>query len=386
MRYRSVVRSVICALVLATSASHAAEGDAQKHLGTIKNVGREGRGNKEAAAAWKALVAMGGQALLPTLAAMDDASPLAANWLRLTAQAIVEKQEKLPIDQLESFVRDTKHAPISRRLAYEFLVAADAKAPERLLPSMIEDPSVEIRRDAIEAAIAKATPLLKSDPKTAVVEFDKLFHASRDQDQTEKLAKTLKDLKTETDLNKHFGVITDWMVIGPFDSTQGAGHEKAYAPEARVDLAAAYKGKGGMKVKWAPYSSTEPYGVVDLNKAIGKHKDAAAYAFTTIETDKPMPIELRFGCIAAVKIFLNGKEVYAREEYHHGQRFDQYFASGTLKAGRNELLVKVCQNNQTENWAQEWKFQLRVCDFTGGALPLKVIKNSTSPMAEKGSR
>ena len=88
-----------------------------------------------------------------------------------------------------------------------------------------------------------------------------------------------------------------------------------------------------------------------------------------------MPVEIRFGCIAAVKIFLNGKEVFAREEYHHGQRFDQYLGTGTLKPGRNEILIKVCQNNQTENWAQDWKFQVRLCDFTGGALPITVVKN-----------
>jgi len=32
-------------------------------------------------------------------------------------------------------------------------------------------------------------------------------------------------------------------------------------------------------------------------------------------------------------------------------------------------LIKVCQNNQTDSWAQTWSFQARVCDATGGALP-----------------
>jgi hypothetical protein len=54
-------------------------------------------------------------------------------------------------------------------------------------------------------------------------------------------------------------------------------------------------------------------------------------------------------------------------------REDQYLARGKLKAGRNELLVKVCQNEQSEDWAQDWKFQLRICDASGGAVPLKVV-------------
>ena len=49
---------------------------------------------------------------------------------------------------------------------------------------------------------------------------------------------------------------------------------------------------------------------------------------------------------------------------------DQYSGRGTLKKGRNEVLVKVCQNEQTDAWAQRWDFQLRVCDELGGAVPL----------------
>jgi len=94
-----------------------------------------------------------------------------------------------------------------------------------------------------------------------------------------------------------------------------------------------------------------------------------------VNAEQETPVEIRFGCICAVKIYLNGKEVFAREEYHHGQRFDQYLSTGTLKAGRNEILLKVCQNNQTDSWAQDWKFQLRLCDATGGSLPVTVVKN-----------
>jgi hypothetical protein len=53
-----------------------------------------------------------------------------------------------------------------------------------------------------------------------------------------------------------------------------------------------------------------------------------------------------------------------------------------LKAGRNEILIKVCQNEQTDAWAQKWSFQLRVCDALGGAVPLTVV--TEKPMNEKG--
>ena len=36
-----------------------------------------------------------------------------------------------------------------------------------------------------------------------------------------------------------------------------------------------------------------------------------------------------------------------------------------LQAGRNTILVKVCQNHQVEKWTNEWEFQLRITDALG---------------------
>ncbi|WP_020471142.1 hypothetical protein [Zavarzinella formosa] len=364
-------------LSLFTAANIAVAEDAQKLLKEIKAVTREGAGNPEAQAAWKLLVSQGGESLFPTLAAMDDATPLTSNWLRSAVNAIAEKEKAsgkmIPAKQLEEFVLDTKHGPVGRRLAYELLTEADPKAPDRLLPGFINDPSGDLRRDAIAAVLPKAEADAKKDPKAALPVYEKLFEASRDQDQAEKIAKTLKELGGKPDLTTHFGVVNKWFIVGPFDSAKGTGFDKVYEPEKGVDLKAAYKGKDSAEVKWQPLASEDTYGLVNFNKSIAKHMDAAAYAYTVVESDADRPVELRFGSYCAVKIFLNGKPIYAREEYHHGERFDQYLALGTLKKGKNELLVKVCQNNQKDSWAQNWQFMFRICDATGGAVPVKVV-------------
>ena len=62
------------------------------------------------------------------------------------------------------------------------------------------------------------------------------------------------------------------------------------------------------------------------------------------------------------------KLVDSREVYHSGSEIDQYVAQAELQAGVNQILVKVCENEQTESWAQDWKFQLRVCDRVGTAV------------------
>ena len=102
---------------------------------------------------------------------------------------------------------------------------------------------------------------------------------------------------------------------------------------------------------------------------LGKHKGTVAYAYAVALSPAERPVQIRAGSANALKLFLNGKEVFAREEYHHGMEMDQYVGTGTLKAGRNDLLVKVCQNEQSEPWAQNWMFQVRLCDAVGAAVP-----------------
>ena len=80
------------------------------------------------------------------------------------------------------------------------------------------------------------------------------------------------------------------------------------------------------------------------------------------------PAEVRLGCINASKVWINGELIDANEVYHSGTRIDQYTAPCTLREGRNRVLLKICQNAQTESWAQDWQFQFRLTDPQGAAL------------------
>jgi hypothetical protein len=279
----------------------------------------------------------------------------------------------LPAEKLETFVRETKHAGSGRRLAYEWLVKIDPTTPARLLPNMLDDPGEELRRDAVALALQNAKQLLdKNEKSAATVAYRKVLSKARDRDQVESIAKTLKSLGEPVDLAAQFGFITHWKLIGPFDNTGGNGFQTALPPEKSVDPAATYQGKKNQSLQWKEHVTGDPYAMVDLNKALGKHMGATGYAFAAIYSSKDQPVQLRAGSNNAVKIFLNGQQIYFREEYHHGTRMDQHIGQGMLKAGRNEILVKVCQNEQKEDWAQLWSFQLRLCDDLGGAVPVKL--------------
>jgi hypothetical protein len=58
----------------------------------------------------------------------------------------------------------------------------------------------------------------------------------------------------------------------------------------------------------------------------------------------------------------------ANEVYHSGAMIDQYIGNFQLKKGINRILLKICQNEQEESWAQDWQFQFRITDLTGKGL------------------
>jgi hypothetical protein len=330
----------------------------------IKSIQREGSGNEAAVAAVRDLSKLGADAIPEILSGMNGADIVVINWLRGAVEAITDREltagRPLPAEKLEAFLKDTKHESRARRLAFECMAKADRKASERMLPSFLNDPSPELRRDAVAS---KLEQIRKQNG--GATSWKELLQFARDRDQVEAIVKELKNLGTEIDLTTHWGFLTTWTLIGPFDNKGGVGFAKAYPPEQHVDL------RGAKEV-----TTTEKLGNVDLNKAIGKEHGVVYYAYTVIDSDKEQPAEIRAATPNAVKIFVNGKEIFHREEYHHGQTIDQHIGRCALRKGRNEILVKVCQNEQKEVWAQTWAFQVRVCDDLGAALPVRVVVDS----------
>ena len=323
-------------------------------------VGREGTGDEAAAQGWKAVVAAGPEALVPTLKAFPKANPIALNWLRLATSAIPAPADVAP---LLAFVRDESQHPAARRIAFDRAKSRDPAAAAGLLATRITDRDAELRREAIAARL----PAAKSAEELRI-----LFDAARDVDQCETLAKKLDAAGVKVDLPSHYGVITQWQLIGPLDAPASEGFTTAYPPEkAGYDPGMTLDGKGGVKVSWKPVQTTTPDGKIDLNTTLTRVPNAAAFVVAEVVAPEAMPAELRLTTPGAVKVYFNGQQVLARDAYHQGTSRDQYAAKGMLKAGKNTILVKVCQNDQPQPWAKQWEVAARLCDETGGALPVK---------------
>lgn len=340
-------------------------------ISRIQGVGNEGAGHGPAISAVKELSQAPVTTLPEILRAFDTASPLAANWLCGTFETIADralKQKQLDGRTLEAFVVERKNNAVARRLAYEWLLKVDPTAADRLIPGMLQDASAEFRRDAVARLLTAGTKQLEDGAKEdGAKTLKQALLGAVDDDQVKAIVKPLRDLGETIDLQKHFGFVTHWKLIGPFDNTATKGFDVAYPPEKELKFDAKYRGKDD-EVAWTEFATDDEYGTVNLAKALAPHKGAITYATAEFQSPAAQSVEIRLGTPNAWKLWINGELAFARDEYHRGASLDQYKVPVKLQAGRNVLLLKVCQNEQTEEWAQDWKYQLRVCTKSGSAV------------------
>lgn len=358
------------AIVSAPAQSFCAD-DVADQIQTIQRVAKEGGGHADAVRALAVLNDADATALIPLLEAMDKANPLAENWLRGAFEAIADRSLRdgaLPQADLEQFALDRSHAAGPRSLAFDWLLRVDHGAADRLIPGMIDDPSPEFRRTAVARLIdAAAAASEAQDGAQAKDLYNQAFRAALDPDQLDRAFDELTKLGESPNLLAQLGLINRWHLIGPFDHRGGIGFDAAYPPELEIDLAKTYAGQTG-EVTWVEKESDHRHALIDLNKLVAPHKGAVMYAYCNFESDRDQPVEFRLGTPNGWKLWVNGELAFAHEEYHQSSRLDQYRAAATLRAGRNDILLKICQNEMSQDWAQRWEFALRVVDPTGTAV------------------
>ena len=314
--------------------------------------------------------------LIDVIEAMSGADPIQKNLLLGAAQIVLARSPQNGVTQLQSIIDNKQLDAAARYWAFTELTRGDAKKRDALLQSMLDDPSLELRYEAVKLGQFEVKGLKEggSEPAKLIASYSKLLKSARLPEQVQQIADAMKDLGETVDLLNHFGFVKNWQMIASFDNRNNVGFDVEYAPEKAylasqsIDVNGEFDGKD-KKANWQAFETKEPDGSVDLNPLYSNEKGAVAYAYAELEVSQPSECEVRLGCINANKVWVNGTQVMSNDVYHAGSQIDQYTAPVKLKAGKNTILVKVCQNEQTEQWAQDWKFQLRFSDASGLAIP-----------------
>lgn len=296
--------------------------------------------------------------IVPSLEAFREATPTGSNWLRSGLERAVDRAgDAVAVTDLVAAVQNTALPPRARSLAFTWLKQRDRPRADTLLDGMLDDVALDLRREAVEKLLAATAG---GDDAARKETHRRALAVARDVDQIEQIAGWLTEKGEKVDLATLMGFVRRWRVSGEFDNLKGVGFAKAYPPEAaaaRPDVTA-----------WKPVVSADKHGVIDLNTEIATKKGVLAYAVADVEMPRAGPAELRIGSPCAVVVWVNGKPVMSHEIYHASEAIDQYVAVADFRAGTNTVLVKCCQNEQTESWAADWKFQLRICDPLGTPL------------------
>jgi hypothetical protein len=378
---RQVVLHLALWFLLLCPAIHAEQSDdVADHIAAILQTGPNGAGSAAARRASDALSQHELEILPQLLTAMDTPNAIAANWLRTVADPIVErglesKTTDWPVEFLKEYVSDAKRRGRPREWALDLLERLEPEFRAQWIRTRLDDPA--FRFQAVAAALAAGEKALAENRNDeARSEFRKAFQHARDAGQVTQASTQLKALGENADVAAHLGLMTDWRLIGPFDAPEKTGYETVFPPEQKLDLAASYPGKDGVEIKWIEHRTADVLGTVNLNDALAATREAVGYAYAEIEVAADRPAELRCGADDNCTIWLNGRKVFGRDQWLNGTRFDRFITPVSLKAGRNTVLVKICQGPQHRDpeVPNNWTFQIRLCDADGLGIEFKPVK------------
>ena len=147
-----------------------------------------------------------------------------------------------------------------------------------------------------------------------------------------------------------------WLTLGPFDNIGGVGFNTEYILEdtTQIDLTGQYEGVNE-QISWKKLSDDTFNGFIDLGSDTNWR---VSYAWATVTSPDERKVQFRFDSDDQGKIWLNGVEIFANSQ-DKSVSLDRNIIPVTLKAGKNTILVKVCNEEKTCG------FYLRVTDADG---------------------
>ncbi|MCH2210570.1 MAG: hypothetical protein MK110_04665 [Fuerstiella sp.] len=359
-------RPVLLLLPVLSLVSSAVAAD-ESAMDVLRNV-QGATGATAAQAAFRTVTSAGAENLIPILDGFQGATKIGGNWLRSAFETIaaaeIDAGHDLPADRLTGFIQDVSNEPSARRLAYEWLLQQDQTLKQRIIPGLLQDANPDFRRDAVAMLIDQAET---AETQLALELYRQALKGAVHDDQVKTIAAALESAGEPVDLQMHFGFVSEWKIVGPFDNREMKGYAVAYPPESEFDLTAVYDGQFDT-VRWQNIATDDDYGIVNIAEQIENYKGAVMYAVTIFRSSAARDVEFRLGTPNAWKLWLNGELMFEREEYHRGTQMDQYRVPVSLRSGGNTILLKICQDEDEQNWAQRYQYQLRVSDSSGAAI------------------
>jgi tetratricopeptide (TPR) repeat protein len=142
-----------------------------------------------------------------------------------------------------------------------------------------------------------------------------------------------------------------WWVAGPYPEDMSWPQP----PEANPDPAVAVAGESGLPLRWKPATVNEDR-YVHLGLIAGR-RSSSVYAMTHLASDRERTALLCLSAGDRVRVWLNGRLVFDKDQPHIYHNGPEFLAPVTLRAGRNTLLARVSHHSGDQG------LRLRAADF-----------------------
>ena len=165
------------------------------------------------------------------------------------------------------------------------------------------------------------------------------------------------------------GLVTDFVILGPFDNAGGAGIEDVFPPEEGIDLEATTRDRLGRPIRWMHVPTAGGRVLIDVY--LDDEPDAVAYAATAARPPVAGPALLCLAGMGSFRLWLDGELVLDEHEVRAGPH-GLYEIPVDLGSGWNQILVKAAAETE------RLEFSLRFTDPDGNPL---VVESSAEPAA-----
>ncbi len=144
-----------------------------------------------------------------------------------------------------------------------------------------------------------------------------------------------------------------WRTCGPFSNTGGKGFATVYPPEKEINFEAKYPGKGGSQASWKENKDFRDGEINNLALFEPQfNTNSVVYLYREILCTAPTELPISLGSDDTLTVWLNGKQIHA-DNVQRACSPDQVRLNLNLQAGKNQLLLKVCQFDG--EWAYYFK-------------------------------
>src|SRR5882672_7687006 len=181
-------------------------------------------------------------------------------------------------------------------------------------------------RKAVAAISAPALPLIESKIEATLLTNDMIVELQRVY-------------------NKPVPIL-EWMILGSFPSPCAEPFAVDSPPLSRE-----FKDAQNRPIQWKKAKVSAEFGMVNLRNQMTIADDATAYAVTELESPAERAVQFVAGSDDTMTVWLNGQKIF-EDLNNHGWKWDAYHFGGTLKTGKNVVVVK-CANS-----GGGWEFSL----------------------------